>query len=278
MNIYFNDLTLNAINNTNDGKRLLSQFVRDVLKPVLNKTRLKNISCNNRYHIKDICIPHEKGILAQAFFTFFRSPYVEEDFSGSEEEERYCLSNFYIEKDGNRIECNDLGCAFMKDSLSLGFPSEPFWNKIDYVILEKDSENQERRHIVLCLTVKEHLDNNSFIDWTLRKFHSEPIRTELQPKDKIIRLRDDHGKDVLLEFAQRICQSPYVIQIVNSLPFQPNENHFINKDKPFNDGLIDVCLYWTEQGFGMVIKTTATNEYQAKKIAEILIEQFDPKQ
>jgi len=162
----------------------------------------------------------------------------------------------------------------MKDSLSLGLPSEPYWEQINHDIFECIHE-KELKHNILCLTVKEHLDNVCFIDWFERKFQSEPIKIQLHPNNKEIHLRDDHGKDILFEFAKRLCQSPYVIQIINSSPFQPHESRFINKEKPFNEGIINICLHWTEQGFGLVVKTTATNKYQALKISEILIEEFD---
>lgn len=274
MNIYFNDLTLVAIDNANVGEPIYSRFLHQVLKQVLEQTRLKHICCNDREKIKEKCLKAKNGILAQSFYTYFRAPYVESDFAGTAEEERFSASNFYIMKGDAFVECIDLGSAIMKNSVALGLFSEPFWESLSHTVRERDGQN-ELTHEVLCLTQEGHLRLPQFRDWLEKTFDSEPEEDFSDPNGKPIKLRDDHGKDKLLDFARKICRSAYVKGVVNSLPFKPKQNVFINMNQSFEGGLIEICLHWTPQGLGMVLQTTAGNRYQAIKIAESLTDAYD---
>ena len=277
MNIYFNELTLDAIDDAVIGEPIFSRFLGQVLKPVLQtKTKLKHISCNDLAKIKEKCLRSNNGLLSQSFYSFFRAPYVDEDFVGTAEEERYSASNFYILKGTAFIECIDLGAAVMKNSLTLGLPSEPFWEELSHTICERNGK-KELNHEALCVTKGEHLCLPKFCDWLEKTFHGEPQEIFNDPCDKAVSLRDDHGKDKLLDFARKICRSTYVISVVNSLPFKPKQKVFINMNQSFEDGLIEICLHWTPQGFGMVLKTTAKNRYQAIKIADCLTKTYDQK-
>lgn len=100
----------------------------------------------------------------------------------------------------------------------------------------------------------------------------ELIETELQAKDKRISLRQDHGIDVLTEFSKRLIRCPYVIGVVNSLPFNPSERKFIRKIR--DDGLIEIVLPWTDQKYGIVVKTTGRNIRETKRIGEIIDETY----
>ena len=68
-------------------------------------------------------------------------------------------------------------------------------------------------------------------------------------------------------------QSEYIIEVVNSLPFNPKETDFIHKIK--SDGLIEIVLPWTDAGLGIVVRTTGHTYAETKKIAEILEEEYN---
>lgn len=274
MNIYFNDLTLDAIDNASTGEAIFSYFKEHVLEPVLQKTNLKHIGCNELKKIKDKCLVRKNGLLVQTFYTFFRAPYVDNDFSESAEVDKYSSSDFFLEKDSKKIKCHDLGCAIIKSTVTLGLPSEPFWSDLVHIVSEENS-GCTKEHRVLCLTIEDHVLDPIFVDWVDKIFFSEPGKTSLCDEEKEVHLRDDHGKDKLEVFAKKILHSQYVIKVVNSLPFRPNQKVFINPNQSFESGLIEICLHWTSQGFGMVLQTTAKNKYQAKKIAEMLTESYD---
>lgn len=67
----------------------------------------------------------------------------------------------------------------------------------------------------------------------------------------------DLGKDVLKQFAGKLVHSPYVVKIINSLPFNPNEKHFIKQIYP--DGKVEFVLTRTDEGFGCIVQTTGRN-------------------
>ncbi|NEQ47564.1 MAG: putative CRISPR-associated protein [Leptolyngbya sp. SIOISBB] len=90
-------------------------------------------------------------------------------------------------------------------------------------------------------------------------------QVETPPDQKPIKLRDDHGKDVLEDFAQKIRQYPYVTAIVNSLPFNPKALHPIRRAKP--NGLIEFVLTWTDVGYGICIQTTGRTRAETNTVA-----------
>lgn len=94
------------------------------------------------------------------------------------------------------------------------------------------------------------------------------ITTATKPSDKQINLRDDHGKDILLKFSKQICNSPYVIKVINSMPFNNKLDRFIRRT--YSDGKIELVLNWTDLGYGIIIQTTGRNKRETDEIGEIL--------
>ena len=98
------------------------------------------------------------------------------------------------------------------------------------------------------------------------------IETDTLPSQKKVNLRDDHGKDALTAFAQKLLQSPYVKGVINSLPFNPKEGNFIRS--AYSDGRIELVLIWTDEGFGMVVQSTGRNLRETEAMAQILKDQY----
>lgn len=275
MNIYFNELTLDPIQNPAVAEHFLTDFFNNVLPSIRQSTGIKLICCNDKELFKAKCtLGKANSMLNQMFYSTFHSPYVDSDIDGSPEENRYQKSEFVICKDGKEIKCHDLGCAVLKKTITVGFPSEPFWQQLKYQISER-ADTQEYIHDVLCITMNQHISDIHFVDWVNATLFSEPKKVDIEPEKKKISLRDDHGYDILMKFAQKVRRSPYVLEIVNSLPFCSSQKTFIDNNQKFEDGLIEIRLHWSDKGFGMVVKTTGKNKYQTKKIAEILTNDFD---
>lgn len=135
-----------------------------------------------------------------------------------------------------------------------------------FVLITKDGKNISARNI----SVKPHVA----IHIPQMQADREPELTEsdLPIKDKKISLRDDHGANVLMDFSKRLIKCPYVTGIVNSLPFHSHERRFIRKIR--EDGLIEIVLPWTDQGYGVVVKTTGRTMKETEKIAEIIMEKY----
>ena len=76
------------------------------------------------------------------------------------------------------------------------------------------------------------------------------------------------GKDELKKFAKKIVYSPYIVEIVNSLPFNPKQKDIIRKYYP--DGKIEIVLTRTDAGYGIVVQTTGRNLRETKAISNII--------
>jgi uncharacterized glyoxalase superfamily protein PhnB len=100
----------------------------------------------------------------------------------------------------------------------------------------------------------------------------ELIACDMKISDKKIVLRDDHGSDKLEKFSKRLIQCPYLVGIVNSLPYNSHERKFIRRVR--ENGLIEIVLPWTDKGYGIVVKTTGRTMRETEKIAEILEEEY----
>ena len=55
------------------------------------------------------------------------------------------------------------------------------------------------------------------------------IECNLRAEDKEITLRAEHGIDESKNFSKRLIRCPYVIKVVNSLPFHLHERRFIRR-------------------------------------------------
>lgn len=95
---------------------------------------------------------------------------------------------------------------------------------------------------------------------------------DTDPTRKPISLRDDSGKDVLEAFAKKIRRSPYVKQIINSLPF----NSYLKTPirRTYSNGIVEFVLTWTDEGYGLCIQTTGRNLTETNTIALHLQKEF----
>jgi len=100
-------------------------------------------------------------------------------------------------------------------------------------------------------------------------------KDDTPPEKKPINLRDDHGKDILEEFAKKIRRSPYVKKVVNSLPFNPKSRDEIRRTTP--DGIVEFVLTWTDAGYGLCIQTTGRNQAETNTIALHLKNEYSQK-
>ncbi|MEH1794043.1 putative CRISPR-associated protein [Nostoc sp.] len=89
---------------------------------------------------------------------------------------------------------------------------------------------------------------------------------------KPISLRQDHGIDILQAFSKKICRSPYVKKITNSLPFNSRRTNPIRRTT--NDGVVEFVLTWTDKGLGLCIQTTGRNKAETNTIALHLQKEF----
>ena len=144
-------------------------------------------------------------------------------------------------------------------------------------ITESTLEGGEYPRDVLCVTSKEHLEKPELQGWLVaqRDFEEVPLpqASLLAPSEKKIHYRDDHGREILDAFAKRLVANQYVDEVVNSLPWHPECDHFILDVR--EAGIVNVCLHWHDRGYGLAVQTTARGKLQTQKVAELLERQFD---
>jgi len=206
-----------------------------------------------------------KGLLLRGLF---KMPFIHDH---SEEEKQYIESSFVLKKDKAEINPYGLAAAYLYSVPAISFLSEVFWEDCVFDITIKASEEKQEK--IYCISKPEHLNEQSLIDFIESNFPVELSETQLVAEKKTIKLRDDHGKDILEDFSKRIVNSKYVVSVINSLPYNPNCRNFIKEVYP--DGKIEIVLTKTDKGLGLVIKSTGRNLRETENIAKRLTEEFD---
>ena len=196
---------------------------------------------------------------------------------------------------------------FEKFSEVIALPPQPvsldlaFWlnHYVSFSQLEKDDNKnlvlQEEIDLpwederVSTLIDKEKIDNRVYVTFSAmgvlfnerarlqfarqeKTILSNIPQNDTSAKQKTIKLRDDHGKDILQEFSKKLCQSPYVVEIINSLPFNPKQTDPIRRTT--EEGIIEFILTWTDAGLGVCIQTTGRNQAETNAIAIHLQKQY----
>jgi hypothetical protein len=201
-------------------------------------------------------------------------PFIKADDVWAEDE--YIKHQFFFENIDppfERSECMGLAAAQIYDSISISFSGTPIWEKNALNISKVNEETQSSDVLEVTNIFSADCSENEVIKLFIERVSEIVlIPSNLQPLEKTIQFRDDHGTDVLNAFARRIRNSPYVSGIVNSLPWNSQSSNFIRRVYP--TGLIEVVLYWTDNGLGMVIQTTGRNLRETEEIARLLEEEY----
>ncbi|MEI7556911.1 putative CRISPR-associated protein [Candidatus Chlorohelix sp.] len=95
-----------------------------------------------------------------------------------------------------------------------------------------------------------------------------------KPEEKRLAFKDGEDKPPIVALARRLILSPFVCEIVNSIPFHPGEINRIRPNQNFENGLVEIVLPKTDKGLGMVIRTTGRNPAETKQIADLLAKQY----
>lgn len=183
---------------------------------------------------------------------------------------------YYHNEEAGIIEkyCVGLAISYLKDKVSISLSSNACWclPQISFKeIIDEELNTQEV--IANNIAISENVNNAEIQKVLMYAGELELVESILSPDQKKWALRDDHGKDKLKAFAKKLFQSKYIISVINSLPFNPNEINLIKEIYP--DGKIELVLYWENAGYGLIIQTTGRNYRETEAIAKILKKQFD---
>ena len=160
-----------------------------------------------------------------------------------------------------------LTTAFLNDSFAIGFCSGDTWSDTCFTLIV-DADDRHPKE-VFCVSLVEHFEELSFVNWYVSTY-TIPYPARKQVGD--CHLRPDHGKDILMEFAHRILKEDFVVEVVNSLPFVPQANSFI--EKVLDNGLIYIRLTNTDRGLGLVVRTVGNDMLRTTYFAKILQEKY----
>ena len=276
MTLVLNELSLyHKANSEFDARNLMKKLLLtsrkantyDFRKLRVNKDFVQ-LTLSENYTINDwLNDPQVRPDYKTLLLGLKRYPFIAE---GDESIETRFIENYYYldmphMQELHMLEVEGLAVAFLYNTLSISFETNEVWEKTEINLLEKTTEGNS------CVCVKhiscpEHIDFHR--EWIESNRQVQLVKTDIPPAEKKINLRDDHGKDILKKLADKLVKSPYVIKVVNSLPFNPKWKHFIKEIYP--DGKAEIILPWTDEGFGLVIQTTGRNRQETKKIADIL--------
>lgn len=198
--------------------------------------------------------------LSGFLYSFFKTPY---DANIPEAPANEYLSHSWS---CQGRECYGLALAYIMESLSVSIAASgnSEWNH-STVSIQRDDAPAEVRNV----SDPAHLDE--LADWFESLEEIQLAASDLKPEEKGISLRDDHGKDVLQKFAERLVRCPYVDSVIGSRQFQPHARHFY-EITDYN--LIRIILYWDDRGLCMEVRTTARNRRENEKIAELLKQKY----
>lgn len=270
----FNELSVNppCASKTDSYKRLINLTETFKVAKEFNFNRIRFAEAFDRivlsldgYTLNDFCIENRTlGILLRGLS---RYPFIDDD---SKEEERFIENTFYINENDEKVKTNGLAAAYLYSTIGIGFASDKYWEKLTHTLVIEGKEGGITT--VLCASMPEHFEANEFNLWLDENTELEIIKSDLPYEKKKIALRDDHGKDKLLKFSKRLLKSPFVLSIINSLPFNPGQKKFIKKIYP--TGNIEIVLTDTDMGLGLVVETTGRNLKETQCIAEIISTQY----
>lgn len=197
--------------------------------------------------------------LVNFLYAFLQQPYENDDVD--ERQDEYFAHSWKYQD----TPCYGLALGVIMESMTLSMGDRIKW---DHAILSvfRDDELVEARNLYSEDTFSAHTQwMNDCRDVELKSCLTIPA-------EKKIHLRDDHGKDVLLLFCNKLINSPYVCEVVNSLPYNSERRKFIHAVR--DDGIIEIVLPWTDKGLGIVVKTTGQSRRETERIAELLNEKY----
>lgn len=257
MDLFFNELSIDLKEGISTESAIaLSRVYRALEKYHITTCRISPED-NYKLHQMIQSLPDFLNI-SNFYFAFFRSPYESGEVEKNQDE---FLEHEWLYHDR---ACVGFSLAAILNSAALSIYESEWEN--GFIPITKDGAADTVRNI----STEQHVDLH--IPQILKKEEPELVECDLQTEEKKILLRDDHGKDILMDFSKRLIKSPYVVGIINSLPFNSHERKFIKKIH--SEGLIEIVLPWTDKGYGVIVKTTGRTMAETEAIGKIIEEKY----
>ena len=200
---------------------------------------------------------------AQLILSMLKPPFIDDN---TEEERKYILRTSRLVRNGQAVVADGFACAFYSSGFVVGFASDDYWiqNTSFTISVVEDETGKNRNHKVFGVACVEQFRDPEFVSWAVNNFSLKFRDSGIVPGAKNVDLRKDHGKQKLQEFSQRIRKEPYIVEVVNSLPFDPKAKKMTTIKE---NGHIAIRLLNTDNKIGIVVQTTAHNELEAIYLA-----------
>lgn len=283
--IFFNELTLNA---TPEENRHWLEGLLKVLKLIATRTEKKvnrvfaeGDVLDRLYECVRIVEDNNLRNEVSAYLTGIYDPN-DEGVDGRIRDQYFGVE--YSIEIGTAIKsCPSLGWAYLNDSITIGFASGPKWvSTALHQMIETPLEGDVRIvDDVVCVVSPLQLDDEYVRTWLGVNFGAETVDVQLpqpcniDPSQKKIHYRDDHGREVIDAFARQLVRNEFVVEVINSIEWDSRCNHFI--DDVRQDGVVYVRMHWESRGYGLAVKTTARGIPQTMLVGKELERKFDRK-
>lgn len=275
MEACFNELSLLPLCKTMEEVRNRINNYADVIAEAIENQGFRKIRYEQ--NLQDILISENETIASYCYknlrdnnvlllLATQANPYIGENEDEATEIAYISSTVFYV-KETKKIKSEGFAAAYAKNTICMGMLSESCWDKEEHEINICYPDRNETKSWI-CVSRNSHFCSNVYTKWIDENAPLCLKKCIEIPKRKKIKLRPDHGQDILEAHAKKLIQSPYVVGIINSLPFQPNAKNYIHQVK--SDGTIEIVLTDTDKGLGLVVKTTGENLRETKRIAKIL--------
>lgn len=180
--------------------------------------------------------------------------------------------------ENNMILADGFNAAYCQNTFCVGFESCAIWQK-DFFNLAVTSNGKKNNVTWACISSplvyttegEESSRKLAFEAW-LKERNVQLVESNIRPDNKPCNVEGDHGQHLLKEHAKILNRHPYVEGAVTSLPFKPHSREYVVRI--YDDGLLDIVLWWEDAGYSMRVKTTGRNVAETKEIAKILRAKF----
>lgn len=234
-------------------------------KIVRSNKPAKEIEMKKDFFLKDYLAKNasRNNVSAQLILSMLQPPYIDDD---TEEERKYILHTTRLVRDRQAVMADGFACAYYSSGFVVGFASEDYWTQNTSFTLSvvDDETGKSRNHRVFGFSRVEQFREPGFVLWAVNNLSLKFQPSGLSPESKSISLRDDHGKLTLQEFSQRIRKESYVVEVVNSLPFDHKARKMTTIKE---DGIIEIRLLNTDNRIGIAVRTTARNDLETIYLA-----------
>ncbi len=286
----FNELTATGFSENNVVERVqayievLKRLDSYGIKKVLYDTSFKSISVSKDLSLADVCnsayYDPRYATMRKFVNVLMQTRQYPSEVEKNKRFDQYSQVELVSEK-GDKNERFEmpfgLYAAYLLNSFAVGFAG-----KIDAEndnitcslhltkpAIEESKEDEIETASVYNIISVANFDDDEFSSYLATKEIEVP---KAECKNLKVNLPPHHSTKACTTHAETLIQDEYVVEIINSLPFRGDIRRYVQK--VYNDGMIELRLFWLEGGYGLKIKTSGKDLIHTKWIANHLTSRY----